>query len=179
MEILASEIKEIFHNFTKPEWDDLNKRLSYFFFVHYAYEPRLAREDLIQGAILDVYEGRRHWPAEIKLVTLLCGVMRSNASHILEKENNHPRQSIEDVSDVALIQKEDICTYSQLRDELRDLVRHDAHLSRIVELLIQDPEMRPRDLLALMPDLSKRDIYNAYRRLNQLIHKLKKDAEND
>lgn len=178
MDTVASDIKELFHNLTQKEWNDLNKRLSYFFLVHYGREPRLEREDLIQRAILDVYEGRRHWPTEVKLVTFLCGVMRSNASHILEKENNHPLQSIEETSEMALLQKEDIYTYLQLCDELRDLVSGDAVLSRMAEFIIQDAEVKPRDMLALMPEISKSDACNAYRRLNKLLLKLKTEREN-
>jgi hypothetical protein len=178
METVASEIKELFHNFTKEEWNDLNKRLSYFFLVHYGREPRLDREDLIQGAILDVYEDRRHWPTEVKLVTFLCGVMRSNASHILEKENNHPLKSIEEMSEMALLQKEDVYSYLQLCGELRDLVSGDAVLSRIAEFIIQDAQMKPRDMLVLMPEISRREACNAYRRLNKLLLKLKREREN-
>jgi hypothetical protein len=57
------------------------------------------------------------------------------------------------------------------------LVRGDPLLSSMAEFILQDPEMRPRDMLALMPDISKRDIYNAYRRLNKLIDKLKTELE--
>jgi hypothetical protein len=178
MEIVASDIKELFHSFTEEEWHDLNKRLSYFFFVHYGREPRLVREDLIQGAILDAYEGRRHWPVDLKLVTFLCGVMRSNASHILEKENNHPLQSIEEISNMALLQKEDIYTHMQLCDEIRDLVSDDPILSRMAEYIMQDPGLRPRDIVALMPDISKKEIYNANRRLNKSIHNLNRNRNN-
>lgn len=176
MEVLASEIKEMFDNFTKKEWDDLIKRLSYFFFAHYAQESRLEREDLIQAAILAVYEGRRHWPAEIKLVTFLCGVMRSIASHILEKGNKYPHQSIEETSDTAFPKKESICLQLQL--ELLDLVSGDLLLREMAKFFIQDSELWPRDYQDLMPDISEKDIHNAYRRLNKLIHKLKKEREN-
>jgi DNA-directed RNA polymerase specialized sigma24 family protein len=137
----------------------------------------LERKDVIHAAILAAYEGRRRWPEHLELVPFLCGVTRSIASHILTKKKQHPPQSTEDTSELELLHREDSSAFLQLSVELRDLVSHDQLLSRIVAYRIEDPALKPRDLKALMSDVSMIAIRNAYRRLNKLIRKLEKEEE--
>lgn len=173
MGVSTSEVREAFENLSKEEWDELNRRLTRFYYRYYRRERRLERDDLINKAILDVLEGRRNWPAGVKLATLLCGAMRSNASHILKSMNGRPTQPIEETSELALLKKEDFSAYLQLCDELRDRVpNNDLLLAGMVDLLIQDPKLKRSDFLGLLRDVPKKDVYNAHRRLNRLIDKL-------
>jgi hypothetical protein len=184
MEVSTAEVREIFENLSAKEWDELNRRLHYFYYRYYRdyrEDPQLNPEDLISSAILGVLSGQRGWDAErVDLPTLLCGVMRSVVSHTLTSRYRRPTQYLEETSELAVLKREDIQAYLQLCDELRDLVPvGDTVLARMVELLIEDPKSERRDFLALMPDVSKREGCNAYRRLGKLIRKVKEELGND
>ncbi len=179
MEVPVVEIKEMFEGFSREQWANIDKRLSLFFYRRYRFESRLDREALIQGAKLDLYEGRRHWrPEKVNLVTCLCDVMRSNASHILEKENRQFSRSLEETAEIEFMKKENLSTYLEVCDELRHLTNGDPALSRMIEFFIEDPDTKPRDMLKLMPDVSMKELRRDYRRLNKLVDRLKKEHKN-
>jgi hypothetical protein len=186
---LTSEFREIsevmgtFCNFSKRDWGDLNKRLTLFYLYCRKRDPRWGQfdsDDLIRDAIADLCVGKRHWPVDISisLVTCLQGVIRSKVNHTLVMKNKH--QLIEETPETSFLKKENSSIRLQLRVELLDLVGDDdPDLSRLVGFYVQDMESKRRDMLPLMPDLSKTDIFNAWRRLNKLIARLEEEQEND
>lgn len=179
MEVPVVEIKEIFEGLSKDQWAIIDKRLSLFYFRHYRFERRLDREGLIQSAKLALLEGRRHWrPEKANLVTCLCQVMRSIASHILEKENQHFDCPLEETAETEFTKNEVLPAYLEVCDYLRHLTSGNPTLTQIVQLFIEDPARKPCDMLDLMPDVSMREIRKAFRWLNELIHRLKKEQKN-
>jgi hypothetical protein len=189
MQVLVSEIREMFNGFTDDEWDKLNKQLVHFCKRKYGGEHRLSMRGLIQGAISDVYEGRRHWPEDVSLVQCLRSAIRSEADHILRRENvgeekRHRFQPIED-SELELLKKTDGSAYLQLCVELRDLVKGRPLLEVMVEIIILDYKSKPGDMLGLIrervPGVSMASVYKAYGHLKQVIRELKeqeKEQEN-
>jgi hypothetical protein len=177
-----AEIREIFERFSKDQlWAQIDKRLSCFFYRKYGQEPLLNCEELIQKAKLDLWEGRKHWrPEKASLVTCLCGAIRSNASHILEKENPHRHHlcPIEEIAETEFVKKAYLPTYLEVCDYLRHVTSGDAVLTRMIEFRINEADMKPREILEAMPDLSEKEFRKAYRRLNKLIERLKKEQEN-
>ena len=179
MEVPVVEIKEMFEGFSKDQWAIIDKRLTLFFYRHYRFEPRLEPEDLIQRAKTELCEGRRHWrPEKASLMTCLCNVMRSDASHILEKANKQGNRSLEETAETDYLKKEGLPVYLEVCDELRHLTNGDPVLSRMIEFFIKDPDMKPRHMQEQMPDVPKKEISKAYRRLNKLIDNLKKERSN-
>lgn len=179
------EVQEMICKLSEEDWKDLNKRLTLFYGYQCKRNPRWGRfkcNDLIMESVADLFVGRRRWPIEINLVQCLKGTMRSKVSHYLVAESRHT--PIEDVPE-ASFQKTDKSYLSlQLRVELLDLVRgKDPRLRRMVELYVQDMGQKRRDMLARMPELSKKEIFNLWRQLNKvidkLIDKLRKEQEDE
>ncbi len=191
MEVLSSEIKEVFNLFTRKDWKDLWKRLRYFTYSHYAWLPAkisggLDLDDLIQDAIVDAVTGKRQWPTDVKLVTFLCQVIRSKVSHMLEKESNR-QKFVEEISDPAsrshpqhVLKPEDahqqLC-YNELCNKLRELVQGDKTLEHIIELRILDPELKPSEI-ACMLERPIEDIRIAQKRLSRKLWKLREEWPN-
>lgn len=179
MEVPVAEIKELFESFSADQWASIDKRLTRFFYRYYGSEPRLDRNDLIQGAKSALLEGRRHWrPEKVTLVKCLCSAMRSIASHILEKEKRQHTRPLGDSAEVEFSKRDDLAAYHEVCDDLRHLTSGDPVLSRMIEFLIDDPEMKPRNMVESMADLPHKELGNAYRRLNRLIDRLKKERSN-
>ena len=179
MVVRVVEIIEIFKSLSRDQWASIDNRLRRFFYGLYRFEPRLDCEELMQGAKLALCEGRRHWrPEKADLVKCLCDVMRSNASHILEKENRHRLCPIEETAETEFMKKDYPPTYLEVCEDLRHVTSGDPVLTRMIEFRINDPDMKPRDMLESMPDLSEKELRKAYRRLNKLIERLKKEQNN-
>lgn len=88
-------------------------------------------------------------------------------------------QSIEEISLMATPRNQSIDIQFEVCEDLREIVSRDPLLTRMVDFIIQDPQMNPRDMPDLLPDLSKGEIHNAYRRLHKLITKLKEECGNE
>jgi hypothetical protein len=179
MEVLASEFREVLENLTPEQRHALNVKLFYLFYLKYKEEPLLECSDLIQSAFLDALDDRRHWdPERVSFVDFIWGAMRSNASHILAKKKKGLLQPIEEVSELVLLRREDSRSYVQLCAELRDLAGDDQVVSRLIELLIQDPNMKPRHMLDQMKDVPEKEVSNAVRRLRKLVRTSRKERVN-
>jgi hypothetical protein len=175
----AAEVNEIFKSLSRDQSANIDKRLRCRFYRQYGKESRLECEELIQQAKFDLCRGRRHWrPEKADLATCLWGAMRSNASHILEKENRQRHCPIEETPESELMKEEYGPTHLEVCDYLRHVTSGDPVLTRMIEFRIEDPDMKPREMLELMPDLSKEEFLKAYRRLNKLIDRLKKEQKN-
>ncbi|HKU72570.1 MAG TPA: hypothetical protein VJR02_01495 [Pyrinomonadaceae bacterium] len=179
MEVPVVEIKEIFEGLSRDQWANIDKRLRLFYARYYEDECRLNCEELIQSAKLGLLKGKRHWdPEKASLVTCLSAIMRSIASHILKKENRHFDCPLEETAETEFSRKDFLPTYLEVCDELRHLTSGNPILSRIVELYIEDSTRKPLDMLELMPDVSMNEIRKAFRWLNDLTHRLKKERKN-
>jgi DNA-directed RNA polymerase specialized sigma24 family protein len=72
------------------ELKELWNKLRYFTYFHFSWLPPkvpggLELEDLIEEAIEDALSGQRTWPEGLDPFSLLCGTIRSKASHVWEK----------------------------------------------------------------------------------------------
>lgn len=191
MEVLSSDIKEVFTLFTKKDWEVLWKRLRYFTYSHYHWLPSkigggLDLDDLIQDSIVDTVTGKRQWPEDVKLVTFLCHVIRSKASHMQEKENNRLKY-LEEASaptsiapTLYLSRSEDAhqqAAYNELCNNIRELTNDDKLLSKIVELWMLDSKFKPREIASML-DISIEDMRSAQKRLSRKLWKLREEHPN-
>lgn len=167
----AFEIREIFDSFTPEKWKEFTKRLWVFFNGKYELDPRLNWEDMVQDAYLLMLQDRRHlYPRKTTLLKCVCDVIRSNGGHILDKMNKNPLEPIDQTSNLMSLSNLNPSVW----EEIRELVRGDSDVSRIVEVFFKDSGMKPRHLREELPDLSEKDIANALRRLRRLF-RLKKE----
>lgn len=163
----------------RADWEDLLPRLLLvarrFYaraLVHYrgAPEPR----DLVQQAITDLMDGRRTLPEDVPLFTVLCGVMRSQVSNYVARqqpvgsdtEHAAARHTMLTPDMAGSLDTTDGMATDDLRARLYQVIGDDELLQQIIDLLLEDSALKPRDL-AEMLDVPVRTIYNAKRRLKR------------
>ena len=185
------ENQEVLELLTEEDWREIWKRLRYFTYKYYSWLPLKVRganlDELIQDAIVDTITGRRQWPADVNLVTFLCQVIRSKASHMLEKESKVV--SIEDISPSHLStpaepsylirqeEKEKQAACEQLCERMRELVRGDELLSKIVAMRLDNPDLKPRELAGAL-GISVTEVHSAQKRLGRRVKVLREEWRN-
>lgn len=136
--------------------------------------------------------------SEVSLFVFLCQVIRSNVSHLTAREmrnisagliegdddyapENLPLESFETLlAESARIHPnsagaegtDSLTNYVELRDKMRELVATDGELSRIVELLLEDSDLKPTEIAERL-GLSLKRIYVAMKRLRRTLRSLK------
>ncbi len=191
MEVLSLDIKDVLKNYTPEQWEELWKRLKRYTYKHYYWLPSeiggVELDELIQDAIKDAIDRKRHWPPNLDLVTFLCGVIRSKAGHMSEK----PRIlcSIEDIPEAYLQTSPDALYTSrresedrhsaclQLCDKVREVVSGDELLSKIVNMWLDDADLKPRELARRL-GVSIEKIRSAQKRLRRKIMQLREEWRN-
>lgn len=157
-------------------------------------------ENQIMQAMLDTHNGIRHYPPvdkdgilrrDVSLCAFLCMVIQSNISHSLEKNKNvvsldewmqthelsntqnnlssepkwsrlsWPRESAQQQEDFILL------CYC-----IRKVVEGDSQLTDIVNLLIEDPSLKPGGIAYIL-GLSRNELRSAQKRLTKRIQALK------
>ena len=143
-------------------WADMYCR-RYFSHIPSAPQPR----DLLQQAITDLYSGNRVLPEKAQLLPALLMVMKSIGSNFLE---HHVRilEHQTQTSPQPLLSTEDVPAWSLDLEKLSLSLADDDAARRILDLKKDDPDLRARDLAALL-NLSIHDIYNALKRLKRKI----------
>ena len=138
-------------------WADVYCR-RYFSHIPSAPYPR----DLLHQAITDLYSGKRILPADQLVLPALLMVMKSIGSNFLEH-----REKIKEHQEWVMLQRagylnaNDDAQLCQLDlEKLHHSLHDDDTAIRIFELKRDDPDLRARDLAALL-NLSIGDIYNA------------------
>jgi len=170
----------------REDWTAIWKRLRRFAHKYYYWLPSrvsgIDLDDLVQDAITDVIAGDRHQPPDVELVTFLCHVIRSKADHILKKKESRV-VSIEEVPltclriPVGATYMDDPgdgdrqAAYQRLCDRVRELVRDDELISRMVELWLSKPELKPREMAKEL-DVPIKEIRNAQKRLSRRASRL-------
>jgi len=191
MEVLSSDIKEVLDHYTLEDWRALWKRLRRFTNKYYAWLPSaiggIELDDLIQDAIDDALIGKRRWPPEVNLVTFLCNVIRSNASHMCEKHGKV--DSLEDLSITYLQTPPDTLYpfqrenedrqngYLQLCDKVRELVRDDELLSRMVSMWLEAEDLKPKEIAHRL-GVPIEAIRSAQKRLSRKTTRLREEWRN-
>lgn len=172
MLLLATEVREILEELTQEQFWQLTKRVGFYYYSHYLNEPRLELDDLLQRSFLSMLDGSRHWdPERADLATFLCGALRSIAYHDLRKMNQAPLQPLEEEFLMPASQENNLIA-SLVWNEILDFVSDDWLLRRMVKFRIKDPQMMPRHMVSLLPEVSKEEVYRGWRRLREIIKQL-------
>jgi len=166
------------------DWDDLLPRL---LLVARRFHARALRSysgapdphDLVQQAVTDLLDGRRRLPPDVPVFTVLCGVMRSQASNFVSRQQPvgpgaDPDETriaplLMEVADAGFAPTHQLAL-DELRDELYAIVGNDTLARRVIDLLLEDSTLKPSDL-AEMLNVPVRDIYNTKRRLRRKLRK--------
>lgn len=167
--------------------------------------------DLANQAIVDTLQGRRQWPSinaqtglineDLSLFAFLCGVVRSNASHLWEREKaNLPIENIERTNGrrnvipqsletilaqpldhhLTLANAENIeqrIINNQKTERICSFVAEDKELVRVITELRKDPALKPRELAEIL-GLSIEKVRNAQKRLRRIVQNLRGDLTN-
>ncbi len=170
---------------TKSEWEELSLRLLLFtermLREHIPPSERIGlnAQDFVQEAIMAYLDGERIKPKDIDLFFFLAMVIRSKISHLLAKEkrwsDEHPlvRTSKSFETDAIGEPMDD----PYLREQILKLFADDEVLSKITTLMLEDPQLQPRDL-AVTLGVPIRAIYDAKRRLKHKLSEFKKRESN-
>ena len=126
-----------------------------------------ARE-LAQDAVADLITGKRSLPEDVPITTVLYGILRSKVSNFLNTQRPDALPESYDLADMS-----EIPDRSLLEDEVRKLVADDEVLLRMIDYLLDDPLIKPRDLAVLM-NVPVREINNAQKRLRRKLSLLKR-----
>ena len=174
------------------DWDDILPRIrlwAHHFHNRYLKQIRAAPspDDLVQEAIVKLYTGRRALPDHVPLLTVLINNIQSDIWNFLTKEGYTKKDSagkgrkgwgrhvaLEDW--VRMHDERGIPPASELRglyEAVYDKIQDDAMLVDMVDLLFEDPLLKPRDLARLMGKTVK-DINNAQKRLRRKVEELRK-----
>ena len=130
------------------------------------FEQMLDLDELVEEAFRDVFDDRRHPPADKSPAEGMFVVIGSKVSNWLTRERrSQPLEGIpesrvtKDPTDTVLI-----------HFYLRELVKGDLILMEMVEIWIQDPDLKPRDFPMVM-EISIDEVYSALKRLRRRIKK--------
>jgi DNA-directed RNA polymerase specialized sigma24 family protein len=138
-------------------------------------------DDFIHDALLAVCLGKREWPEHIDAFTLLSGIIRSQISHVRQKNRRMRSTDIgPDITPRArqdsryLTRREDMQEqpdFHEICDKMRELVADDPVLVRIVELWIKDSSLKPSDIAKALK-ISMTEMRNAQKRLRRRLSAL-------
>jgi DNA-directed RNA polymerase specialized sigma24 family protein len=197
---LSPIAKQIFGRMKEAEWQDLRNRLVYFAYRNYAEGHRnlgYHLDELVQDAIVDVITGVRQWPPvdesgnekQIDLFVFLCQTVRSKVSHVAKKKareiqlgNSASLDLLSDRLSILPGSEEDEpdrhVIYAEFSHRLLNLVSDDAMLTKIVQLLIDTPDLRPKEIAPIL-GLSIQEMRNAQKRLSRKLKTLKEERDHE
>lgn len=176
---------------TEEDWRNVVNRLRYFTYKYYHWLPLkvigVDLDGLIHDAIVDTLTGRRHRPPDVSLVTFLTNVIRSKASHLLDREKKVV--SIEDISPARPTtsgessylfrpeEKEKQSVFQQMCRRLREVVDGDEVLCKIVDLWLENPDLKPREIARKL-GISADELRSAQKRLSRRAKELREEWQN-
>jgi|SRR5215207_1285300 len=167
-------------------------------------------DDIAHQAIVDTMSRKRRWPpidaltgemkTEVNLFSFLCEVVRSNISHVWERERrtvsidtdstNDPKEFNQEFIDYLLnesantyhhsVKPDDIesnVTYNDITDKMLNIVASDTEVYRIVELWREEPDLKPKELAARLGIPIYR-VRAAQKRLRRLLRKFREASSN-
>lgn len=167
-------------------------------------------QDIVQQAIIDTLEGKRRWPPSdsqtgdprpnLNLFLFLCGVIRSNVFHQLEKERRKPHLEVteldfgleplleeSELSDKALPRmseallsnqnSESMALYHELSERIHSAVADDHDLTKVVDLLLNTPDYRPKEI-AQQLGLPLPQVYRILKRLQKRLITMQREVIN-
>ena len=180
-------IAEVHGRFAEEDWPRLWLRLRYFTYKYYRSVPGeiggFELEDLIMESVVDTLTLKRRMPEGIKLVTFLCGVIRSKVSHLLKsKVRGVPLEEgggeLPGGADALRCRTRQLAdTFQQIYHEelcnkIREKVADDEFLSVFVEQWLLDTRQKPAEI-AFVLSLSIEQVRLAQRRLKRRLEELR------
>ena len=125
--------------------------------------------DLVQDAVTAYLTGDRKIPEHIPLLQGLCGIITSKASHLRSRAYNARRELTNDLEFHSIDDHHDsLLQYTELRESLLRELGDDEELIRIIYMLWEDPDRKPRDLA----DITQQPIEKVYNDLRRLRYRL-------
>lgn len=186
MRVLASNIEEVLDRYTEEDWDDVWKRLKRFSYTYFRGRG-LDLDGLIQDAIKDVIVRKRRWPPGVDFVTLLCQIIRSKANHLSKRGGLF--MSIEEAPPLQLQapgetlyparrEREDRqLAYSKLCSKIKQIIREDELLCRMVNMWLEEPELKPRGVARRL-GVTIEAVRNGQKRLSRVANQLREEWRN-
>ncbi len=178
------------------DWEDILPRVQLWanhFHKRYLRHIRAAptAEDLVQEAVVKLYSGRRKLPDHVPLLTVIINNIQSDIWNFLTKEGYTSKDSkgkgrkgwgrhigleewMQNFDQHAIPPGAEL---KGLHDAIRDQIGNDDELQKLVDLLFEDPLLKPRDLARLM-GMSVKDVNNAQKRLRRRLSSLRKSLKN-
>lgn len=190
---------------TREQWVEVWAKLRLHTWKRYKWFHDRFGEDLDEiahQAILDTMRGTRRWPpidarngevrGDISLFSFLCEVVRSNVSHIWDREkrkvsidsSNSTNDSeefeqkfIDNLLNATakkyphLVNRDDvesIVIYNRITEQMLELVAEDAEVHQIMKLWREEPDMKPSEIAVKLGfDMPK--VRAAQKRLRRLL----------
>ena len=173
------------------DWDDIVPRVrlwAHHFHRRYLQNIRAAPspDDLVQEAIVKLYTRRRTLPDHVPLVTVLINNIQSDIWNFLTKEGYTTRNRQgkgrkgwgRHVGLEAWMQAQDdrgVPPAAEMRglyEAIQARVKDDPVLVAMVDLLFDDPLLKPRDLARLL-NMSVKEVNNAQKRLRRRLQEFR------
>lgn len=192
-EALAKEVPE---RLQIADWDDVLPRVQLWanhFHKRYLRHIRAAPtpEDLVQEAIVKLFSGRRKLPDHVPLLTVIINNIQSDIWNFLTKEGYTKKNSqgkgrqgwgrhvgLEEwMNDFDQQSVPPSVELRGLHDAIRAKIANDGELMQLVDLLIEDPLLKPRDLARLMGSTVKQ-VNNAQKRLRRRLKSFRSSLGN-
>lgn len=204
---------QLLETISEEQWVEMWHKLRLHIKIRYQWlleRLNLKPEDLANQAILDTLQGKRRWPPnnqtgmineDVSLFAFLCGVVRSNASHLWNREksnrsfeevnltNGHRSvmpQSLEMILNArsdyypALVKIGNIEQWiinKEKTERLCGLVAGDKELVGIITELRKDPTLKPSELAENL-GLSIEKVRAAQKRLRRKVQELREGLTN-
>ena|SRR5215213_6748397 len=210
---MTSPTEQQLSSLSEVQWEDLFKRLLIFTHKRYGWRKELSGwdlQDIVQQAIIETIEGKRRWPPKnsetgepdpnVNLFLFLCNVIKTDVSHLLEKERRKSRTEVHeldldlerlleesDAPDKDLHKRraaflsnensESVALYHELSEKIHKAVANDEELTNVVDLLIYMPDSKPREIAEHL-GLSIQQIYPILKRLRRRLTTMQEEAIN-
>lgn len=181
----ATSEPEVPERLLVADWDDLVPRIrlwAHHFHKRYLRHIRAAPtpDDLVQEAIVKLYTGRRKIPDHVPLLTVLINNIQSDIWNFLTKEGYTSKDSKgkgrkgwgRHIGLEEWVEKHDEKSIPPdnelkgLRNTIIEKIEDDEMLIRMMDLIFQDPLLKPRDLARLL-EISVKEVNNAQKRLRR------------
>ena len=187
-EVPVSEVPE---RLLVADWDDIIPRVRLWathFHKRYLKNIRAAPspDDLVQEAIVKLYTGRRKIPDHVPLMTVIINNIQSDIWNFLTKEGYTKSDSRgkgrkgwgRHIGLEEWMEEHDAQSLPS-QSELKDLyavisskVADDEMLQKMVDLLFEDPLLKPRDMARLL-GASIKEVNNAQKRLRRRLQDIR------
>ena len=132
-------------------------------------------EDFVHDAFANLMSGTRRVPVAVPFVESVGFIIRSAIGHMSRKRVNIDLD-INELANSLSYDQEPILGIDDIIDELLPLVKNIQYGNDYLNLLRQDPELKPKDIASLL-NISPEKIYEVKRALRNRNHHFKPEKE--